>query len=303
MAPGAPRRLELRGAAGLRLIADERGDAAGPPVLLLHGGGQTRHAWGATAEVLAARGWRTIALDLRGHGESEWPTDGAYEINDFAADVIAVVDALPAAPIVVGASLGGIATLAAQGTIDRQLYAGVVLVDVTPRLEPAGVARIVGFMTAHPDGFASLDEAADAIAVYLPHRSRPAELGGLERTLRPCADGRWRWRWDVRFLTGKRDIVGGDPSALSDRTDQMRTVLTDAARQLAVPTLLVRGALSDLVSEDGARELLDVVPHARHVDVVGAGHMVAGDRNDAFTATVVDFLDEHRQRGPGAEDP
>lgn len=89
---------------------------------------------------------------MRGHGDSDWPPDGSYEITDFASDVVNVVESLPTAPFVVGASLGGIAALAAQGLVDHQLYAGVVLVDVAPRLEPAGIERIVGFMTAHPDG-------------------------------------------------------------------------------------------------------------------------------------------------------
>jgi pimeloyl-ACP methyl ester carboxylesterase len=289
------RRIEFRAADSVRLVADERGEPGAPVVLLLHGGGQTRHAWGATAAVLAARGWRTIAMDLRGHGDSDWPASGGYEITDFAGDVIAVVEQLPMAPFVVGASLGGLAALTAQGLVDGQLYAGVVLVDVTPRLEPVGVERIVGFMAAHPEGFASLDDAARAIADYLPHRRRTASLGGLERTLRECDDGRWRWRWDVRFLTDKSDIVGGDPTALRDRTERLRRELTDAARRLRVPTLLIRGALSDLVSHEGARELLEAVPHARHVDVADAAHMVAGDQNDLFTAAVVDFLDQERR--------
>jgi pimeloyl-ACP methyl ester carboxylesterase len=291
------RAIEFHVAGGVRLVGDQRGMAEAPAVLLLHGGGQTRHAWTETATTLAARGWRVIALDLRGHGESDWAPDGSYEITDFASDVVTVVDSLSASPFVVGASLGGIAALAAQGLVDRQLYAGVVLVDVAPRLEPAGIGRIVGFMTAYPDGFASLDEAASVIASYLPHRQRPTDLGGLRKTLRQCDDGRWRWRWDVRFLTGKRDLAGGDPGALRQRAGQIQRDLSVAARQLQVPTLLIRGALSDVVSDEGARELLDVVPRARYVDVADASHMVAGDRNDAFTATVIEFLEEHRSSG------
>lgn len=294
MPASTPREIEFRVGGGVRLVGDQRGSDDAPRVFLLHGGGQTRHAWTETATALAAQGWTTIALDLRGHGDSDWPPDGGYEISDFASDVVKVVESLPAAPFVVGASLGGIAALAAQGLVDRQLYAGVVLVDVAPRLEPAGIERIVGFMTAHPDGFASLDDAADVIASYLPHRPRPSDLGGLRKTLRQTEDGRWRWRWDVRFLTGKSDLAGGDPDALRQRAAQIQRDLSGAARQLQVPTLLVRGALSDVVSDEGARELLDVVPRARHVDVAEASHMVAGDRNDAFTATVIEFLEEHR---------
>ena len=181
MSATTSRAIEFHVAGGVRLVGDQRGVAEAPAVLLLHGGGQTRHAWTETAITLAARGWRVIALDLRGHGESDWAPDGNYEITDFASDVVTVVDSLSAAPFVVGASLGGIAALAAQGLVDRQLCAGVVLVDVAPRLEPAGIGRIVGFMTAYPDGFASLDEAASVIASYLPHRQRPTDLGGSAR--------------------------------------------------------------------------------------------------------------------------
>lgn len=294
MPASTPREIEFRVGDGVRLVGDQCGPDDAPGVLLLHGGGQTRHAWTETATALAAQGWTTIALDLRGHGDSDWPPDGSYEISDFASDVVNVVESLPTAPFVVGASLGGIAALAAQGLVDHQLYAGVVLVDVAPRLEPAGIERIVGFMTAHPDGFASLDDAADVIASYLPHRPRPSDLGGLRKTLRQTEDGRWRWRWDVRFLTGKSDLAGGDSGALRERAAQIQRDLSGAARQLQVPTLLVRGALSDVVSDDGARELLDAVPRARHVDVAEASHMVAGDRNDAFTAAVIEFLEEHR---------
>jgi len=132
-----PREVEFHVAGGVRLVGDQRGAEDAPAVLLLHGGGQTRHAWTETATALAAHGWRAIALDMRGHGESDWAPDGSYEITDFANDVVTVVESLSAAPFVVGASLGGIAALAAQGLVDRQLYAGVLLVDVAPRLNAA----------------------------------------------------------------------------------------------------------------------------------------------------------------------
>ena len=285
-----PRALEVRGAGGVRLVGEERGSPEGRPVLLLHGGGQSRHAWKETAARLATAGYRVVAMDARGHGDSEWSPEGAYAMDDFAADVLAVLERFPLPPAVVGASMGGMSALLAQGRADRQLFAAVVLVDVTPRMELAGVARIVGFMAAHPDGFASLDDAA-AISAYNPHRSRPRSAEGLERVLRRAADGRWRWRWDPRFITSG---PSGDAGELDARMAELARRLYAAASRVEVPTLLVRGAQSDLVSDESAAEFLAAVPHASYVDIGGARHMVAGDDNDAFTTVaVVDFLRGH----------
>ncbi len=180
----------------------------------------------------------------------------------------------------VGASLGGLAALLTAGEAAPELVSSLVLVDIAPRMDPVGVERIVGFMTGNPDGFASLEEAADAIAGYLPNRPRPTDLRGLQKNLRFGQDGRWRWHWDPAFMTGKQR-----PGATRDPERFER-----AARALRIPVLLIRGRMSDIVSEAGAQAFLDVVPHARFVDVSDAGHMVAGDRNDVFTDAVVEFL-------------
>ena len=291
---GGVRRVTYGTTDGITLVGDAWGDPSHPPVLLLHGGGQTRHAWGDTAQALAERGWYVVALDLRGHGESDWAPNGRYAFEDFASDLGGVVRNLSRPPAVVGASLGGMVALLAQGQAIEPLFSAVVLVDIAPDVEPEGIRRVVGFMLAHPEGFSSIEEAADAISGYLPHRDRPEDLGGLERTLRRGDDGRYRWRWDVRLLTERDDLALVAAGDIDELATQMRNRLTEAARRLEVPTLLVRGALSDVVSERGTRDFLGLVPHARHVDVPGAGHMVAGDRNDAFTAAVVDFLTEVR---------
>jgi peroxiredoxin len=138
------------------------------------------------------------------------------------------------------------------------------------------------------DGFGSLDEVADAIAAYNPHRPRPSNLDGLAKNLRKRGD-RWYWHWDPAFIGGR---MGGQDETRSSLIDPER--LGKAARNLTVPTLLVRGRVSDLLSEEGAQELLQLVPHAQLVDVAGAGHMVAGDRNDLFNDAVVSFLDTVR---------
>jgi pimeloyl-ACP methyl ester carboxylesterase len=278
------------GASDNRLVADVYGEE-GPVVLLLHGGGQTRHAWRSTTQALAHAGWVAYALDQRGHGDSAWLPDGAYAASDFAADAKAVALALKTrgggrAPVVVGASLGGIAALLAEGSAangERPLFSALVLVDITPRVEMSGVAKVQGFMRANAnEGFVSIAEAAEAVANYLPHRPRPRSNDGLKKNLRLYPDGRWRWHWDPRFLDGPRPIGTGQ--------GDMEARLVAAAKAITIPTLLVRGASSEIVQEAHARDFLDLVPHATYVDVAGARHMVAGDRNDRFSTAILDFL-------------
>jgi pimeloyl-ACP methyl ester carboxylesterase len=276
--------IYLRGRDGNRLAADVAGPEEGPPVVLLHGGGQTRHSWGTTLQVLAGKGWRAYTVDLRGHGESDWAPDGDYTMDAFAGDVAAVATSLGRPPALVGASLGGLSALAALG-LRPDLGTALVLVDVAPRTEDAGRERIGAFMMEHMEsGFGSLDEVADAVARYNPHRPRPKDLSGLKKNVR-LRDGRWYWHWDPAFIRGGL----GSP-------DETRTTLVDtetleaSARRITVPVLVVRGLVSDLLSEEGARRMLELVPHGELVSVAGAGHMVAGDRNDLFNDAVVGFL-------------
>ena len=285
-----PATATFNGAAGNRLVADVFGER-GPPVLLLHGGGQTRHAWLKTAQAIARKGYTAYALDQRGHGDSEWIADGAYAFADFAADakVVAVELARRSGvkPIVIGASLGGIAALLAEGQSEREggasMFFALVLVDITPHVDHSGVAKVLGFMRANAEqGFASIAEAAQAVAEYLPQRPRPKSQEGLKKNLRQSPDGRWRWHWDPRFLEGPR-AVGADRKAVE-------AALVEAARRVQIPALLVRGASSELVKEAHAKEFLELVPHADYVDVSGARHMVAGDRNDHFADAVLSFI-------------
>lgn len=278
--------ISFTGRDGNRLMADVAGPDDGPPVLFFHGGGQTRHSWGTSVATLAKKGWRAYSVDLRGHGESEWASDGDYTIDAFAGDVEAIASSFDRPPALVGASLGGLASLAALGADPgRQLATALVLVDVAPRIEDKGRERIGQFMLEHLEsGFASLEEVADAVQRYNPHRPRPKDLSGLRKNLRQ-RDGRWYWHWDPRFVTGRWGSADETRSSLIDTAD-----MEEAARRLEVPLLVVRGLVSDLLSEEGARHLLELVPHAEMVSVAGAGHMVAGDRNDLFSDAVVDFL-------------
>jgi pimeloyl-ACP methyl ester carboxylesterase len=274
-----PERLSFRGAS-VTLVADAVGPTRGPPILFLHGSGQTRHSWRNAMLEAARRGFRAITLDLRGHGDSDWSPDGVYTADILIADIKRVVEQIGGAPILVGASTGATVSMAVAAAPPPPVPA-VVLIDISPRPSMDGVAEVRGFMNSAQDGFASLSDAADAVAAYLPQRAKPKDSSGLSRNLR-FRDGRFYWHWDPRFFLQ----MAGEPVHVARSIALMKT----AARTLKVPTLLVRGAKSRVVSEEGAREFLDMVPHAEYVDVAGADHMVAGDANDAFNNAVFSFL-------------
>jgi pimeloyl-ACP methyl ester carboxylesterase len=268
-------------AAGLRLVGERR-QPDGPSrgiVVFLHGGGQTRHSWDRTAAGVAKRGWQAITLDARGHGDSDWDPDRDYSLDGFAADLAAFVAKLPQAPVLVGASLGGITALTAIGEGRCQARA-LVLVDVVVEIEQSGVDRINAFMNANPHGFASLEEVAEAISAYNPHRRPPRNLDGLRKNVRLREDGRWYWHWDPAFMG-----IADEPHRKIDRRR-----LRDDAAAVTVPTLIVRGLQSDVVSNDGLKDMLRRIPAAEAVDVAAAGHMVAGDDNDIFAARLGEFL-------------
>lgn len=270
--------MRIAAAGDLTLAADIEGPADAPVVVLLHGGGQTRHSWSGAMAALVARGYRVINYDARGHGDSDWSSAGAYHLDDRAADLEAVVRELAAPFALVGASLGG--ATAIQAVAQGLRPAVVVLVDIVPEPEPEGVGRIVGFMRGHPNGFATLDEAVDAVAAYNPDRPRPSDPSGLMRNLRQRPDGRLGWHWDPQ-------IVAADPQV--HHAEVRRSAEALAATE--IPVMLVRGLRSDVVSPAGVAAFKALMPRLEVADVAGAGHMVAGDRNDAFNTAVLDFLD------------
>ncbi|MGW0909615.1 alpha/beta fold hydrolase [Streptomyces sp. NPDC002853] len=270
------------GGGGLALTADVWGEESRPPLVLLHGGGQTRHAWGGTGPRLAALGWRVIAPDLRGHGDSGWSADGDYDLDLFAQDVRALVAEIGGRPVLVGASLGGLSALLAAGESPRAAVRALVLVDIAHRPDPRGFRRIVRFMRGAPEGFSSVAEAAAAVGAYLPQRPRPDVSPSLKNNLRRQGD-RWVWHWDPRMLDSFEGRM--DPPGMAER-------LLSAGRHADVPLLLVRGQVSDVVREDIAEQFCEQIPGARRVEVRGAGHMVAGDRNEHFLDAIIPFLDD-----------
>ncbi|MBF6470907.1 MULTISPECIES: alpha/beta fold hydrolase [Nocardia] len=273
-----PCRLRLRGSGGIELAADQFGPVDGPLVVFLHGGGQTRHSWKQTGARLGASGVRVVTVDARGHGDSAWAPDRDYRRETMVDDLLLVLEQLGAPAVVVGASMGGITGLLATARPGGAAISALVLVDIVTRPEPEGVARVIDFLGKHRDGFDTLEQAADAVAEYLPHRPRPKNTDGLLRNLRE-RDGRWYWHWDPGMLSDRVE----DPSAMIEPME-------DAARALRIPVLVVRGMRSDVVSAEGAEAFQRLVPHAQLVEIGGAAHTAAGDDNDSFTDAVAKFV-------------
>lgn len=286
-----PQTVKFHGVDDLVLVADEwnRGGPSGaagaatsdpgrPSILMLHGGGQNRFSWKNTGQILADEGFHVVALDSRGHGDSDRSPNATYTVDALCADTLQVLEQIGRPVILIGASMGGMTGILVADAAGAQKVTKLVLVDVVPRYEKDGSARIRDFMFSHVHGFGSLDEAADAVAAYLPHRTKPRSPEGLKKNLRR-RDGRWYWHWDPKFLTAPSD----DAFVREERLER-------AAIDLTIPILLIRGKLSDVVSPEGVKDFLAKVPHAEFVELSDAGHTAAGDDNDAFSEAVVQFV-------------
>jgi pimeloyl-ACP methyl ester carboxylesterase len=278
-----PQTVKFRGVDDLVLVADEwnRGapSAAGrPSILMLHGGGQNRFSWKNTGQILAEEGFHVVALDSRGHGDSDRAPNANYSVDALCADTLAVLDQIGRPVILIGASMGGMTGMLVADVAGPEKVTKLVLVDVVPRYDKDGSARIRDFMASGVNGFETLEEAADAVAAYLPYRTKPRSPEGLKKNLR-LRDGRWYWHWDPAFLTAPDD----------DRFVRMQK-LEQAVVDLTIPILLIRGKLSDVVSPEGVQDFLAKVPNAEFVELSDAGHTAAGDDNDAFSDAVVQFV-------------
>jgi pimeloyl-ACP methyl ester carboxylesterase len=272
-------------AGNVMLVAQTAGSATNPPVVFLHGGGQTRGSWKRSLDVVAARGFFALAYDTRGHGDSDWSPDGDYDLATLADDLRAVLATLDRPAALVGASMGGLTALTYVGGERSGIARALALIDVAPQVNATGAERILDFMSAHPDGFGSIENAAAAIARYLPHRPKPTSHNGLRRNLRQRGD-RLFWHWDPRLLDARNtDGARAAPS------------LEAAARAVRIPTMLVRAENSDVVTDEEVAHLREVIPHSEYVSVPGTSHMVAGDANDVFNGAILDFLERTRALG------
>lgn len=272
--------ITFEGFGGIKLAADEFGSPDQPAVLLLPGGGQTRRSWRAAAQALAAAGRYALTLDLRGHGDSEWSPDGRYDLEVFANDVRAVLNQLPTRPVLVGTSIGGYAALAALAQGGEALATGLVLSDAAPWVSSNAQGRFGDLMQRHAKGFATIEDAADAAQDFSPDRPRP-KPESLQ--LRKGEDGRFYWRWDPRVFTGGFNM---------DDVSELESV----AAGLTLPTLVLRGRESELVTESEMERFRKILPTAEFLDIEGAGHLASLDKSDAFNSLLLEFLERRVPR-------
>lgn len=273
--------MHFKGHGDIKIAADVWGSNNEELVILLHGGGQTRHAWGDTGKKLAEAGYHSVALDLRGHGDSEWHADGDYSIRAYKDDLVSIINKIGKPARLVGASLGGMASLVLAGDkINSDLCTALIMVDIGIYPDPVGSDRIVSFMLSGEKGFDSLEDVAKSISDYLPHRKKPKDLEGLKKNLRLKGDGRYYWHWDPRFIRRR-------PGSRDRRYFDLQL---KAAEKVTIPTLLIRGALSDVVTMEDVDYFLSVISHAKFVEIEKAAHMIAGDRNDIFAEEAIKFL-------------
>ena len=261
---------------GLTLAGDAYGDPAAPPILFFHGGGQSRRAWTGAARRVAEAGYRGITLDLRGHGGSDWAADGDYLLEAFGRDVTALVDHVGRGVTLVGASRGGQAALVGASLRSASVRL-LMLADVVPHLNDAGVDAIRAFFRASDAGFASVKAAADALHSHLG-QPRSANPAGLAKSLRQ-ADGRLFWHWDPRTT---------DPAFLNPPSEG--AALVTAAARIRCPVVLVKAEHSDIVSDESVEKFRALAPQLQVEIAHGFGHMFTADRNDAFAATLLDKL-------------
>lgn len=266
--------------AGLQIKVTALGKTSDDLVILLHGGGQTRHAWGATSKKLSECGFYTLAIDLRGHGDSDWSPNGDYAIENFRDDLVSIIKQIGKPASLVGASLGGMISLSTAGDQNLREYCNaLIMVDIGINPNEDGSNEILNFMRSGSNGFGSIEEASSAISRYLPHRQKPKDYSGLKKNLRLEHDGKYHWHWDPKFI----DAISKEQIAYRKRSKNY-------GNSVRVPTLLIKGALSKVLTQQEVDDFLKTIPHTEFVEIDRAAHMIAGDRNDIFANSAISFL-------------
>lgn len=269
---------------GQTIAATIYGHEENPLVILLHGGGQTRHAWDQASKNISEAGFHVVAYDLRGHGDSFWSKEGDYSIKAHKKDLISVIESLEKPSHLVGASLGGMTALSLAGDLSLSaLTKSLVMVDIGIYPNPEGSDKIVQFMQSGGSGFSSLEEAAEEISRFIPHRKKPKDLSGLNKNLRLKEDGKYYWHWDPKFLQRRSERKPGEESEFYKDQEE-------SAKNIKIPTLLIRGALSDVLTEEDKDHFLNTIKHSEFKEIKEAAHMVAGDKNDIFAESIISFL-------------
>jgi pimeloyl-ACP methyl ester carboxylesterase len=274
VAPPASRRIRIDGRAFRYL---DWGPADAPPIVLLHGGGQSAHTWDACCLQLARR-HRCLALDQRGHGDSDWSAEGAYGFDDHARDIAGFVAGLQLrAPLLVGMSMGGI-NATAYATSHAQTLRGLVAVDVGPDVRFEAVERLMRGLGAYRF-FASPKDAAVRLSGLGARRPRALLEATLAQNLRRADDARWTWKYDPQTLVERSAAEILDP----------RQALWARLAAITCPTLVVRGAQSEIFAPADAERFVRALPRGRFVTVPAARHTVQTDNPKGLVAAIEAF--------------
>jgi len=253
---------------------------AGHPILFLHGGAQTAHTWDVCCLAMGGR-YRCIALEQRGHGESDWSTANDYSISAHCEDIARFIDYLGLSQLtVVGMSMGGINALAFAARHPSRVNS-LIVIDVAPDIQYAGAKRAIDSAINNPVVFSSLDAAVTHALLSRPDRDPVLLRASFERSLRQVAPNEWVWKYDRRIFSD-----AGVDAILAERRP-----LWNEIRNITAQTLVVRGALSDVFFPEDAERLVAALPNAQLVTIENAGHSVQGDNPNALAAAISNFLD------------
>jgi pimeloyl-ACP methyl ester carboxylesterase len=262
----------------IRLHMLEWGQQDAQPLILLHGGNLTAHTWDPICLVLAQR-YRCLAVDLRGHGESEWPADADYRLDAMAADIEQLIASeVGQSPLLVGMSLGGLTAIKLGGN-GLVALRGLVIVDVGPRPQAEGARKIIEFSTRDYE-LDDFEEFVQRALQFNPRRKPELLRRSLRTNLRQLPNGRWTWKWDRRRM--QEDQL--------ERLFAEQLTLWDAAAQISCPTLIVRGDRSAVFFESDAEELAATIADSRVAVVADAGHTVQGDNPRGLLAAMLPFF-------------
>ncbi len=280
-----PRSLRIKGsdAGELHLL---EWSTEGVPMVLLHGHGNEAHLWDDFVLCVAPH-YRVIAVDQRGHGDSDWDPEGRYDIDSMADDLEAITDALGIDRFVlIGFSMGGRVSMTFGGRHPERL-AGLVLVDIGPEVDPRGTSRIGSEMAEHREPvFASIEEYAQMLSLNYPAGQRDALLRMARHGLRQRDDGRYELKMDP-LLRGARPSSEDAQSAEATTEKEAWSALA----RITCPTLVVRGAASDILSPDTADKMVDeVLQNGQLAIVPQAAHSVATDNPKGFEEAVAEFV-------------
>lgn len=278
-------RIEFQGFGGLSLVASTFGSADDPAVVLLPSAGQARETWYGSARSLAEAGRYAICLDLRGHGDSGHAMDGRYDLDAYAADLKAVLNALPSRAFVVASGLGAVIAIAAVGEGAPHLVSGLALVDANIWFDPAMVERMSGALLRRLATADDPEAILESLAQFYPSEPRPQLTERMLAAYTRTEEGRFEWRGDPRALA-RADLVA----------EQGR--LAVAAARIATPVTLIRGSLNETIPMTATQQLQGLIKGSEIAEIEGAGHYVVADREDAFHSLLLEFIERAAPRKP-----